>query len=364
MEVKEIENIGLYQDGTQIVIDLQNYQFPNRCLISGEGLEAEHSPVIFYTWGIASGTVETPAKDAVKSTWWLGLIQLTGIAIRMATSKAVPGRSSLPGVFILAAGLFVSIVGTVVTIVGCILWQWPWTLVALTLVLGSIFSFVGMYILVRKNRPLKLHRFDNGFAWLAGVHPTLLVALPPWQNSQAAATYRHSRALRRLGMGGVALLIGVITFGSQFQPIVDSISSRNWQSAQGAISSAEIVAKQTETGKNKPPARTYFVAQVNYTFQVAGAVYSGSRISFGPQATYSDRRYAASSIQRQYPLGNPVTVYYHARTPARCTLRIASWREIFQSTWPSLLAFVLATWGLTTGGFLLLREKRDNRLSS
>ena len=80
----------------------------------------------------------------------------------------------------LAGGMFVSIVGTVVTFVGCIWWQWPWALVALTLVLGSIFSFIGMFILVRKNWPLQVRKFDHGFAWLTGVHPTLLdsAALP------------------------------------------------------------------------------------------------------------------------------------------------------------------------------------------
>lgn len=39
MEDKEIESVGLYQDGKQIVIDLENYQFPNRCLMSGERSE-------------------------------------------------------------------------------------------------------------------------------------------------------------------------------------------------------------------------------------------------------------------------------------------------------------------------------------
>ncbi len=149
MEDKEIESLGLYHDGTQIVINLQNYRLPNRCLVSGEGLEAEHVPVIFYTWGIA---------------------------------------------------------------------------------------------------------------------------------------------------------------------------------------------------------------EISYTFQVAGTVYSGSRISLGKQATYPNRQ-LATYLKRQYPLGNPVTVYHHARDPSRCTLRIASWGKVFQSIWPSLLAFAFATWGLTTGGILLLRAK-------
>ncbi len=233
MEDNEIESLGLYQDGTQIVINLQNYRLPNRCLISGEGLEAEHVPVIFYTWGIASGTVEAPAKDAVKSTWWLGPVQLTGIALRMAMSKAVPSRSSLPGVFLLAGGMLLSIVGTVVSFVGRIMWQWPWALVALTLAFGSIFAFTGVSLLVRKNRPLQVRKLAYGYAWLAGVHPTLREALPSWQNSPAASGYRRRHALRRLGMGQLAMVIGVIIFASQFQPIVDSISSRSWQSAQG-----------------------------------------------------------------------------------------------------------------------------------
>lgn len=366
MHDRAVETFGLYSDGTLLVIDLQNYQLPQQCLISGERVESEPLPIGFYTWTVPPRGLESFGRGVVKSTWWLGPIQVIRLDVRAATisvgsspteiglTSSLGGHSSLLSIYLLVLGTLIAMAGTILAAIGCFIWQWPWTLVPLSLVVGSLASISGVILLVRKNWPLRMRKVDSGFAWLVGVHPTLLASLPPWKNSSAYKTYCRSIGYQRLVWGGIALLIGAIPVVKEYQSIADAISSRQWLATQGAISFSKITSHRVTSGKNAP-ARTMFAPEVQYTFRVAGAVHTGNRINFGPQANHHDRRFASKALEREYPVGKPVTVFYHPREPARCTLRISTWDELRQKTWLSLAAFTIGAWALISGGSKLLR---------
>jgi len=342
MSEDESGSFGLACDGNCVVVDLRNYRFQNRCLITDEPVEGDHLPMHFFTCEpLSQPATVGDVKSAIESKWNIGPLCVVNIAVRAPQKVPHPERSSVPGHCLLVMGVVTSILGVVMAFVGLIVWQWPALIIFIPLLVGATLVVAGVRLLIKLHRPLSIERFQDGFVWLGGVHPGIRDALPPWQDSVAAIALRSRMARRRPGLGGVVLIIGLLYAAFQYENIFEAIDSRSWPSTQGMITTSEIVTRSSFAGRNGPR-RTEFEIQVEYSFAAARIGYSGSRIGFHRPSGFRDRETATRRKESAYGVGNPVTVYYSARDPARCTLAPATEGEILTLVAPMAFTLVFA----------------------
>lgn len=115
-------------------------------------------------------------------------------------------------------------------------------------------------------------------------------------------------------LGGVALLF----IGGQ--SVIDGVSSRNWNKAEGVIEISSVVEK-TRSGKKK--ARKSFKPEISYTYTVDGERHFGDRIVFGPTSYYTllrGNRERAREVVAKYPEGSTVSVFYSPNNHSHCVL--------------------------------------------
>lgn len=97
--------------------------------------------------------------------------------------------------------------------------------------------------------------------------------------------------------------------------------SRNWPSVTGRVEVSEV---------RRDPEAILGTARhhhVRYTFQVDGRTYHGRRVRFGGWLNTDPR--SAGRIVDRYRAGQPVSVRYDPRNPARCTLE----RRVSRLVW-------------------------------
>jgi hypothetical protein len=356
MSAAESEALGLARDGDRVVIDLRNYRFPSRCLITDEPVEGDHLPLAFYSWGLLllRSEIADEVKDAVRSEWGIGPLRVMNLAIRTPLKGIHRKRSSVPGFCLLASGIAIFSLGAILAVVGFIAWQWPAFIISIPLVVGAVLCLAGVRLLTRQHSPLSIRRFRDGFVWLGGVHPGIRDMLPAWQNSAAAIAHQSRMARSRLALGGVLLTIGLVYTFFQYENARDAVSSPRWPSIVGTVTSSEVTTR-TVGGARNGPRRTEFEVQVNYSFSVGGVGYSGSRIGFHRPPGFISRESAKGYQQQYYRVGNPITVCYSAEDPSRCTLTRAPISEILTLTVPMAAALVLGS-GFFIAGAISLRK--------
>lgn len=129
---------------------------------------------------------------------------------------------------------------------------------------------------------------------------------------------------------------GIIIVFFGLRSYQESRASAEWPSVEGEIRSSEVVRSSTSDG-------TSFRAEVTYTYRVDGQNFTGDRIQ--TTTVSSSNRSRAVSIQRQYPVGQSVEVFYNPERPDRALLE------------PGVRSgslFVFAFGGLFSGAGLLM----------
>lgn len=118
-----------------------------------------------------------------------------------------------------------------------------------------------------------------------------------------------------LGIAGIWLAI--VAFGR----VTDRIATRDWPTAEGRI------VESTVTGDRS------FAPRITYEFEVAGKQFGGTSDRNVPLFGNKRRNMevAAKEIEA-YPVGAPVTVYYHPKDPSQSTIMPEPrWNDYAQS---------------------------------
>jgi hypothetical protein len=101
--------------------------------------------------------------------------------------------------------------------------------------------------------------------------------------------------------------------------------------APGVVTASEVVRRIETTADHE--LQDVYYAKPSYTYEVEGKTLTGTRIRFGSEQRYADRRKAEAALAG-YPAGATILVRYNPRKPSECALESAS---------PSLVPPLLAT---------------------
>ena len=142
--------------------------------------------------------------------------------------------------------------------------------------------------------------------------------------------------------------VGLTIFGTTF--LLEANASRGWPSVQGQVQNVRVVKNSTSGTQG-----SYHYA-VTYAYQVDDQTYTGNRYSLG-QASRASKRYpsrseARAASRRNYPVDNPVEVYYDPANPASAVLQAGlNWATFG----PLLIGLIFVP-----GGIFLWRAVRRN----
>jgi hypothetical protein len=112
----------------------------------------------------------------------------------------------------------------------------------------------------------------------------------------------------------MAVLCIFVGAWAAIRSVLDPLRSSSWPTAAGRITVSEVI-----TVTNSDEGNT-FQAVVAYTFQVQGKSFSGDEPYFGSEAERSWISFARR-VQRRYPVGSAVTVYYDPEDPNKSVLQ-------------------------------------------
>lgn len=107
----------------------------------------------------------------------------------------------------------------------------------------------------------------------------------------------------------IVLGVGITGWGGW--TLIRSVRTNDWPVTEGVIQSARQESHRGTKGG------TTYSAEVTYTYQVAKASYTGSKIAIGQMSSSSE--YAQGVLSR-YPVGGKVAVHYSATDPADAVL--------------------------------------------
>jgi hypothetical protein len=138
----------------------------------------------------------------------------------------------------------------------------------------------------------------------------------------------------KLFLGSILALMlfgGVAMMAKAFRGLNESRVARAWPSVPGKVTRSTM-SESTDTHRSSKQQQesapsTYYQAQIEYEFQVAGVTYHGTRRT-AVQEMNANRGHA-ESILRQYPVDQAVTVYYQPDDPSQCVLEPGGWGGFF-----------------------------------
>ena len=129
---------------------------------------------------------------------------------------------------------------------------------------------------------------------------------------------------------------------------LQALLAQRWPSVQGEIADTRAVHRMDADGSGD-------YAYIAYRYEVDGRPYRNDRVRFGPQVLPSsvvpalDPEPRASavgeSLQRDFPRGRPVQVFYNPRDPASSVL----FRSPNAWVWAILLAAAVFGWATLQG---------------
>ncbi|HEY0053535.1 MAG TPA: DUF3592 domain-containing protein [Caulobacteraceae bacterium] len=122
-------------------------------------------------------------------------------------------------------------------------------------------------------------------------------------------------------MGGLVFLLGAAIVAAiwffHLRAAKKASSSAGWPTAPGTIQ-ASVVRENVETDADNN-AETIFYSEVAYTYEVAGKVYTSTRIGYGASIRFQEAAPARAVCDR-YPQGAAVQVRYDPANPAESVL--------------------------------------------
>ena len=121
-------------------------------------------------------------------------------------------------------------------------------------------------------------------------------------------------------LGIIFLAVGIALAAWGFMNLSTAMESRSWPTADGKITSSQVVKKveRYTDSNNRRRNRTIYEAQVRYDYKVGGRSLIGSRVTMADSGSSSESR--AKKIIKRYPPGSACTVYYNPDKPAEAVL--------------------------------------------
>lgn len=111
-----------------------------------------------------------------------------------------------------------------------------------------------------------------------------------------------------MAAGGLLALYGLYTV------LGPAAASAHWPSVEGVINTTEVVEREKRDG-----AYLYGVL-VDYRYDVNGIPFTGTRVRFGSDGSFSRNRSAAESLAARYPAGKILPVYHDRQDPSSSVL--------------------------------------------
>ena len=128
--------------------------------------------------------------------------------------------------------------------------------------------------------------------------------------------------------------------------------STRWPTTSGVVGVAAL-----KTTFQKPRTTTYFSPLICYSYAVGGIPRASTRIDFAPFARLPKEE-ALAWVNRNYPVGKKVTVYYDPKKPDLAVL-VPGAKELVSNGWVGVGTSVFCC---AASLFLLIRQKK--RLAS
>jgi uncharacterized protein (TIGR03435 family) len=107
------------------------------------------------------------------------------------------------------------------------------------------------------------------------------------------------------------IVIGLVAVGTGIWLLTKSLRAEGWPVTDGIVQSAEMKSHSGNHGG------TTYSAEVTYSYQVAGASYTGDKVSIGQMSSSSEY---ARGILNRYPVGKKVSVHYPPGDPSDAVL--------------------------------------------
>ncbi len=103
--------------------------------------------------------------------------------------------------------------------------------------------------------------------------------------------------------------------------LIESWSAKSWTQVQGHVTDVRVEEIQRDTGSKR-----WYEVTVVYAFKANGQLHQGDRLGLWPERLQRD---PARELARNYPIGDPVQVYYDPADPRRSLLD----RSVGGGTW-------------------------------
>jgi len=107
------------------------------------------------------------------------------------------------------------------------------------------------------------------------------------------------------------IVVGLVAVGVGVWLLFRSIRTEHWPVTDGIVQSAEIKSNRGNHGS------ATYSAEVTYSYQVAGANYTGDQVAIGQMSSSSDY---AQGILNRYPAGKKISVHYAPGDPSDAVL--------------------------------------------
>ncbi len=114
--------------------------------------------------------------------------------------------------------------------------------------------------------------------------------------------------------------------------------SQRWPTVPGRVVSSEVRRSVSQDADGN--SSTDYQAEVQYTYSVSGASFTGQRLTFAVQE--SSYTAALDNVQR-YPPGAAVAVHYNPRKPEEAVLEV---QQSSGNTWMMVAGIVFAALGI------------------
>jgi hypothetical protein len=115
----------------------------------------------------------------------------------------------------------------------------------------------------------------------------------------------------------LVFVCAAIFFGlTLWKNLAEKNDSKTWPFVVGHVTKSyvkEVTERRERTTSSIYESVKYYTLEVDYTYEVDGAIYEGSRLRVGGQR-YSTEREAAQALD-SYEKGTKVNVYYNPKMP-------------------------------------------------
>jgi hypothetical protein len=125
------------------------------------------------------------------------------------------------------------------------------------------------------------------------------------------------------GLGVFFILLGLWLYRRRARDHAKAEAALTWPRARARVTASSIgVTTQTTLGPDASVDNTYYVPQVSYTYEVGGASYQGSRISYAELR--STNRKKIVDLVAKYPVGAEMDVAYDRAAPGESVIELGT----------------------------------------